>query len=66
MYIGRLPALGADRGLDLFAFLVQDITKHHFRAFLGEHFGFHSALSSGTTANQRHFAGKPCHVFLLR
>jgi hypothetical protein len=62
MHIGRLPALGANRCLDLFAFLVQDVTKHHFCAFLGEHFGFHSALPASTTANQRHFAGKPCHI----
>jgi hypothetical protein len=62
MHIGRLPALGADHCLDLFAFLVQDISKHHFGAFPGKHGGFHSALASGTTANQRYFPCQPCHI----
>src|SRR5262249_53421600 len=62
VHIGRLAALGANLRLDLFAFRIQDIAKHHPGAFLGEQPGFRSALSSGPTANQGHFACESCHV----
>jgi hypothetical protein len=49
----RAPS-GTNLGPDLFAFDIEDITKHLFGAFAHEHVRFHCPLAPGAAAHQRY------------
>jgi hypothetical protein len=66
MHVGRLAARRSNLGFDLLAFVVENVSEYHGRAFSDEQPRLRGSLSARTSADQRDLAGESAHGVLLR